>query len=161
MSLRARRRGRWHCNVEIKCKTFTVFPFVVKHGDIFHFSKAPGPFPPFQEKKPVSKSDLLNLKATENIHDIVNVLLSDNDFYFQINFFQDHTKIILCPLMQAVTYIDEKRDFRIFKYSLIEKFGCNRELSSRLRYAKTMVERLMTTKSGSGRVRSGAQSAQQ
>lgn len=81
------------------------------------------------------------------------------NFLFQINFFQDHTKIILCPLMQAVTYIDEKRDFRIFKYSLIEKFGCSRELSSRLRYAKTMVERLMTTKSGSGRGRSGAQSA--
>ncbi|XP_008842031.1 serine/threonine-protein kinase PLK1 isoform X2 [Nannospalax galili] len=29
----------------------------------------------------------------------------------QINFFQDHTKLILCPLMAAVTYIDEKRDF--------------------------------------------------
>ncbi|XP_052245171.1 serine/threonine-protein kinase PLK1-like isoform X2 [Dreissena polymorpha] len=78
----------------------------------------------------------------------------------QINFFQDHTKIILCPLMQAVTYIDEKRDFTIFKFSLIEKFGCSKELASRLRYARTMVERLMTTKSGSGRVRSSAPSAQ-
>lgn len=72
----------------------------------------------------------------------------------QINFFQDHTKIILCPLMQAVTYIDEKRDFHIFKLSGIEKYGCTRELASRLRYARTMVERLMTSKSGSGRVRS-------
>lgn len=77
----------------------------------------------------------------------------------QINFFQDHTKIILCPIMQAVTYIDEKRDFHIYKTSLIEKFGCAKELSSRLRYAKTMVERLMTSKSsGSGRVRSAVQS---
>ena len=57
--------------------------------------------------------------------------------------------------MQAVTYIDEKRDFHTFKISLIEKYGCAKELSSRLRYAKTMVERLMTTKSsGSGRIRS-------
>ncbi|XP_022292480.1 serine/threonine-protein kinase PLK1-like [Crassostrea virginica] len=72
----------------------------------------------------------------------------------QINFFQDHTKIILCPLMQAVTYIDEKRDFHVFKLSGIEKYGCTRELASRLRYARTMVERLMTSKSGSGRVRS-------
>ncbi|XP_048728781.1 serine/threonine-protein kinase PLK1-like [Ostrea edulis] len=72
----------------------------------------------------------------------------------QINFFQDHTKIILCPLMQAVTYIDEKRDFHIFKLTGIEKYGCTRELASRLRYARTMVERLMTSKSGSGRVRS-------
>ena len=80
----------------------------------------------------------------------VNILLS----LFQINFFQDHTKVMLCPLMQAVTYIDEKRDFRTFKLSLIEKFGCCKELSSRLRYARTMVERLMTSKSGSARVRS-------
>ncbi|XP_061168459.1 serine/threonine-protein kinase PLK1-like [Saccostrea echinata] len=72
----------------------------------------------------------------------------------QINFFQDHTKIILCPLMQAVTYIDEKRDFHVFKLSGIEKFGCTRELASRLRYARTMVERLMTSKSGSGRIKS-------
>ncbi|XP_062612626.1 serine/threonine-protein kinase PLK1-like [Saccostrea cucullata] len=72
----------------------------------------------------------------------------------QINFFQDHTKIILCPLMQAVTYIDEKRDFHVFKLSGIEKYGCTRELASRLRYARTMVERLMTSKSGSGRIKS-------
>lgn len=76
----------------------------------------------------------------------------------QINFFQDHTKVILCPLMQAVTYIDEKRDFRTFKLSLIEKFGCCKELSSRLRYARTMVERLMSSKSGSARVRSSVPS---
>ncbi|XP_060561432.1 serine/threonine-protein kinase PLK1-like [Ruditapes philippinarum] len=76
----------------------------------------------------------------------------------QINFFQDHTKIILCPLMQAVTYIDEKRESRVYKYSLIEKFGCSKELSSRIRYAKTMVERLITSKSGSGRVRSSVPS---
>lgn len=78
----------------------------------------------------------------------------------QINFFQDHTKIILCPLMQAATYIDEKKDFRTFKLSLIEKFGCSKELSSRLKYARTMVERLMYSKSGSAassaRVKSSA-----
>lgn len=60
--------------------------------------------------------------------------------------------------MQAVTYIDEKRESRVFKFSLIEKFGCSKELSSRIRYAKTMVERLITSKSGSGRVRSGVPS---
>ncbi|XP_072337269.1 serine/threonine-protein kinase PLK1 [Scyliorhinus torazame] len=64
----------------------------------------------------------------------------------QINFFQDHTKIILCPLMNAVTYIDEKREFHTFKLSMIEEYGCCKELVSRLRYARTMVERLLTTK---------------
>lgn len=83
-------------------------------------------------------------------------------FYFlllQINFFQDHTKIIMCPLMQVCTYIDEKRDFHIFKLPLIEKFGCSKELASRIRYARTMVDRLMTSKSGgSCRVKSAVPS---
>ncbi|KPP61270.1 serine/threonine-protein kinase PLK1-like [Scleropages formosus] len=65
----------------------------------------------------------------------------------QINFFQDHTKLILCPLMAAVTYIDEKREFRTYKMSLIEQYGCNKELASRLRYARTMVEKLLACKS--------------
>uniref|UniRef100_A0A3B3CK63 Serine/threonine-protein kinase PLK n=1 Tax=Oryzias melastigma TaxID=30732 RepID=A0A3B3CK63_ORYME len=64
----------------------------------------------------------------------------------QINFFQDHTKLILCPLMAAVTYINEKRDFRTYKLSLLEEFGCSKELASRVRYAKLMVERLLETK---------------
>ena len=34
----------------------------------------------------------------------------------QINFFKDHTKIILCPLLGAVTYIDETRKNRTFRY---------------------------------------------
>ncbi|XP_067390324.1 serine/threonine-protein kinase PLK1 [Emydura macquarii macquarii] len=74
----------------------------------------------------------------------------------QINFFQDHTKIILCPLMAAVTYIDEKRDFRTYKLSLIEEHGCCKELASRLRYARTMVEKLLSSKSGSARVKPSA-----
>eukprot|EP00058_Branchiostoma_floridae_P005723 XP_002591211.1 hypothetical protein BRAFLDRAFT_247541 [Branchiostoma floridae] len=71
----------------------------------------------------------------------------------QINFFQDHTKIILCPLMGAVTYIDEKRNSRTFRLSLIEEQGCSKELFTRLRYARTMVDRLIASKSGSGRVK--------
>ncbi len=59
---------------------------------------------------------------------------------------QDHTKLILCPLMAAVTYIDEKRDFRTYKLSLLEEFGCSKELASRMRYAKLMVEKLLDNK---------------
>ncbi|XP_076355007.1 serine/threonine-protein kinase PLK1-like isoform X1 [Tachypleus tridentatus] len=66
----------------------------------------------------------------------------------QINFFQDHTKIILCPLMGAVTYINGK-EFRTFRLKLIEDFGCSQELASRLLYARTMTERLLTSQSGS------------
>lgn len=64
----------------------------------------------------------------------------------QINFFQDHTKLILCPLMGAVTYIDEKKGFRTYKLSLLEEFGCSKELANRIRYAKLMVEKLLDSK---------------
>lgn len=64
----------------------------------------------------------------------------------QINFFQDHTKLILCPLMGAVTYIDEKKDFRTYRLSLLEEHGCSRELASRMRFAKLMVEKLLDMK---------------
>ena len=80
-------------------------------------------------------------------------------YCLQINFFQDHTKVILCPLMQCVTYIDEHRNFRTFRFELIEKHGCSKELASRLRYARTMVERLIQSKSSSGRVKSASSTA--
>uniref|UniRef100_A0A3B3Q384 Serine/threonine-protein kinase PLK n=1 Tax=Paramormyrops kingsleyae TaxID=1676925 RepID=A0A3B3Q384_9TELE len=65
----------------------------------------------------------------------------------QVNFFQDHTKLILCPLMAAVTYIDERREFRTYRMSLIEEHGCCQDLACRLRYAHTMVEKLQACKS--------------
>ena len=62
----------------------------------------------------------------------------------QINFFHDHTKLILCPHMGAVTYINEQRDFRTFRFSLIEKHGCGSEVATRLKYARDVVDRLLT-----------------
>lgn len=61
----------------------------------------------------------------------------------QINFFQDHTKIIICPLMSAMSYIDESKNFRTYKLSLIEEYGCSKDICNRLKYAKTMCERLI------------------
>ncbi|KAH0504204.1 Serine/threonine-protein kinase PLK1 [Microtus ochrogaster] len=74
----------------------------------------------------------------------------------QINFFQDHTKLILCPLMAAVTYIDEKRDFRTYRLSLLEEYGCCKELASRLRYARTMVDKLLSSRSACNRLKASS-----
>ncbi|XP_006892749.1 PREDICTED: serine/threonine-protein kinase PLK1 [Elephantulus edwardii] len=74
----------------------------------------------------------------------------------QINFFQDHTKLILCPLMAAVTYINEKRDFRTYRLSLLEEYGCSKELASRLRYAHTMVDKLLSSHSASHRLKASS-----
>ena len=64
----------------------------------------------------------------------------------QINFFQDHVKLVLCPRMGAVTYINDRRDFFTYKFSLIEKHGCTNDLFTRLKYANDIVERLVSQK---------------
>ena len=74
---------------------------------------------------------------------VIALLLVHTPPHPQINFFQDHTKIIICPLMSAVSYISEDKSFRNFRLPLIERHGCSKELYSRLRYAKTMTERLI------------------
>jgi len=75
------------------------------------------------------------------------------DICDQINFFQDHTKVILCPLMAAVTYIDDTRESRTFRLSLIGEFGCSKALWSRLRYAHAMVRQMLNAKSSRDLVR--------
>lgn len=48
----------------------------------------------------------------------------------QINFFNDHTKLILCPLMKAVTYIDADRANRTMPLDAIKNYGCSNEVPS-------------------------------
>jgi len=67
----------------------------------------------------------------------------------QINFFKDHTKIILCPLLGAVTYIDETRRNRTFRFDLLEKHGCSQDIASRITYAYDKVDAMMKSKVGS------------
>ena len=45
--------------------------------------------------------------------------------------------------MSAVSYIDEAKAFRTFRLPLIQVHGCSSDLYSRLRYAKTMCEKLI------------------
>jgi len=61
----------------------------------------------------------------------------------QINFFKDHTKVILCPLMGAVTYIDAGRNARTMRLDLIERYGCSGELALRLQYTFDKVENML------------------
>nr|XP_026484677.1 serine/threonine-protein kinase polo isoform X2 [Vanessa tameamea]XP_026484678.1 serine/threonine-protein kinase polo isoform X2 [Vanessa tameamea] len=63
----------------------------------------------------------------------------------QINF-QDHTKIILCPLMQAVTYIDVEKNFRTFRFSTIEEHGCDKKLYTNLTYALEKLNSVLANK---------------
>ena len=74
-----------------------------------------------------------------------------NNGTLQINFLKDHTMLILCPLLGAVTYIDETKRNRTFRFDLLEKFGCSPELASKLKYACGKVETMLNArKTGTG-----------
>ncbi|XP_067014592.1 serine/threonine-protein kinase polo [Anabrus simplex] len=68
------------------------------------------------------------------------VIMHLNNGTLQVNF-TDHTKIILCPHMGAVTYIDEKKNFRTYRFSTIRENGCSAALEASLKYT---LERLPT-----------------
>ncbi len=73
-------------------------------------------------------------------------------FLFKINFFQDHTKVILCPLMSAVTYINENREIRTYRLPSLEQCGCSKQLFTRIKYAKNMIDRILAAKSNQNRL---------
>jgi len=100
-----------------------------------------------EKPKPRDGDDLVRLPYLNNWFRTRNAIVFQlTNGTVQVNFFQDHTKLILCPLMGSVTYINDKRDFRTFKFNLIEKYGCSKEVSTRLRYARDVVDRLMLHK---------------
>ena len=66
-------------------------------------------------------------------HDRSILMLLSNGT-LQLNFFPDHSKIILCPLMGSVTCVDKKDVFRTFNLKLLEKYGCSRWLDWKLQY---------------------------
>ncbi|XP_044726621.1 serine/threonine-protein kinase polo isoform X1 [Chrysoperla carnea] len=61
----------------------------------------------------------------------------------QVNFL-DHTKIIMCPLMSAVTYIDNEKNFRTYRFQTIEEHGCSIDLARNLRYALEKINNLLS-----------------
>ncbi|KAI6230504.1 Serine/threonine-protein kinase PLK [Aphelenchoides fujianensis] len=72
------------------------------------------------------------------------IVLMMTDGTLQLNFFADHTKIIICPSMQAVTFIDPNRVPHTYRLQHLVESGCSHELRKRLKYAKTMVDRMLS-----------------
>ncbi|XP_025193335.1 serine/threonine-protein kinase polo-like isoform X2 [Melanaphis sacchari] len=62
-----------------------------------------------------------------------SVILQLTNGTLQINF-TDHTKVILCPLMNAVTFVEENI-FRTYRFSTIAEYGCSPEFEKCLEYA--------------------------
>ena len=70
-----------------------------------------------------------------------------NTFPKQVNYFRDHVKIILCPLMGAVSVIDEEKNFRTFRLTSLAQYGCSIDLLQRLEYVHEKISFLLTSKS--------------
>ena len=51
-------------------------------------------------------------------------------------------KLIICPKMEAVSYINKNREFRTYKLSALSKYGCTVDLYERLKYAVNIVDQL-------------------
>ncbi|XP_061784867.1 serine/threonine-protein kinase PLK2b [Nerophis lumbriciformis] len=64
-----------------------------------------------------------------------------NDGTFQVNFYHDHTKIILCSQKDEymLTYINEERVSKTFKVCSLLASGCPADLSERVLYSLNML----------------------
>ncbi|XP_035245677.1 serine/threonine-protein kinase PLK2-like [Anguilla anguilla] len=64
-----------------------------------------------------------------------------NDGTFQVNFYHDHTKIILCNQNEEylLTYINEDRVSTTFRLSTMLMSGCSADLRCRMEYALNML----------------------
>ncbi|KAG9262981.1 serine/threonine-protein kinase PLK2 [Astyanax mexicanus] len=64
-----------------------------------------------------------------------------NDGTFQVNFYHDHTKIILCSQNEEylLTYINEERVSTTLRLSTLLRCGCSADLHSRMEYALNML----------------------
>lgn len=57
----------------------------------------------------------------------------------------------MCPLMAAVTYIDEDKSFRTFRFTTIEKNGCCAGLYDKMRYAYDKISTLIDQENNGGK----------
>ena len=88
----------------------------------------------------VVKSRLPFLRTWFRTRNAIVLFLSNGTI--QINFFQCHSKIMLCPVMQAISYIDEDKNFRTFSASAFRSGVITKHLHSRLKYALLMIDKL-------------------
>ncbi|XP_033244020.1 serine/threonine-protein kinase polo-like [Drosophila miranda] len=60
----------------------------------------------------------------------------------QLNF-SDHMKLILCPRMSAITYMDHEKNFRTYRFSTIVENGVSKELYQKIRYAQEKLRKML------------------
>jgi polo-like kinase 2 len=68
-----------------------------------------------------------------------------NNGTLQVNFFEDHTKVILSPDGQdyLMTFINSSRQAVTFRLLQLRHFGCHPDIMERLTYARSMLESII------------------
>ncbi|BFY99869.1 hypothetical protein BsWGS_02909 [Bradybaena similaris] len=91
----------------------------------------------------VSWSGSLFLKKWFRTAKAIVLYLSDGTL--QVNFFDDHTKLILSNYKNeyAVTYIDQERSANTYSLSHIVKDGCTVDILERMIFARSMLKNLV------------------
>ncbi|XP_067846186.1 serine/threonine-protein kinase PLK3 isoform X1 [Heptranchias perlo] len=71
-----------------------------------------------------------------------SLLMLFNNGTLQVNFYHDHTKLILCKANHSylLTYINKDRVACTYKLSTIMELGCSQELHNRLTYALKLLQ---------------------
>ncbi|KAI0986165.1 hypothetical protein GJ496_002067 [Pomphorhynchus laevis] len=107
------------------------------------------------EKMALKKTDALErlpfIRSWFRTRNAIVLQLSNGTL--QMNFFRDHTKLILCPVMEAVTTILANQQFRTHRFDQLTGSGISRKLFNNLQYSHVMIRRIMET-NASGRLRS-------
>ncbi|XP_078264540.1 serine/threonine-protein kinase PLK3 [Rhinoraja longicauda] len=75
-----------------------------------------------------------------------SLLMLFNNGTLQVNFYQDHTKLILCKADHAylLTYINKDRVACTYKLSTIMELGCSQDLHHRLAYTLKLLQQQKT-----------------
>ncbi|XP_059146035.1 serine/threonine-protein kinase PLK1-like [Physella acuta] len=91
----------------------------------------------------ISWSGSLFLKKWFRTAKAIVLYLSDGTL--QVNFFDDHTKLILSNMKNEylVTYIDQERSARTFNLNHIMQEGCGKDVYERMTFARSMLKNLV------------------
>ncbi|XP_078074827.1 serine/threonine-protein kinase PLK3 [Mustelus asterias] len=75
-----------------------------------------------------------------------SLLMLFNNGTLQVNFYHDHTKLILCKAdhLYLLTYINKDRIACTYKLNTIMELGCSQELYHRLTYTLTLLQQQKT-----------------
>lgn len=66
----------------------------------------------------------------------------------QINFFNDHVKLVVCPHMGAVSFIGPDKNLKTYKFEYLAKVGCEQTILRKIEYTKHIVERMLNPTQG-------------